>query len=167
VFALDAFGMDYGRDEQPSRRRLITIEQGAEREDTEEHRLRSLRDLGRHLGGRLFDRRDDELVLPGLHFAKELIEDILSEQLPEVFLKQFRDISDGRNAALQQIVETKMKVKRLEGFPLLHEYNVTIEPIDSQPLGQELGVENQTTVLGYRVEMDFVVEAGRVLWQAP
>src|SRR5204862_389523 len=82
----------------------------------------------------------------------------------EVFLKQFRDIADGKTAALQQIVETKMHVKRLKGRPLLNDYAVTIDDFDSQGLRKQLGLVDQTTSFAFQVEMDFVVETGRVLW---
>ncbi len=59
-----------------------------------------------------------------------------------------------------------MHVERLDGRPLLKEYTVTIDDIDSQPLRDQLGLVSQKTSFAYRVEMDFVVETGEVLWQA-
>ena len=121
--------------------------------------------MGRHFGRHLFDG-DGDWVIPGLHFLEDALADLVSEQLPEVFLKQFRDIRDGQRAALQQVVRTKMRIERLDGAPLFHDYAVTIEHIDSQPLGRELGLANQNTSFAFRVDMDFVVQTGEVLWQA-
>ena len=103
-------------------------------------------------------------MIPGLEFIEGALADLVTGHLPEVFLKQFRDIADGKTAALQQIVETKMHVERLKGRPLLNDYEVTIDDFDSQGLGKQLGLVDQTTSFAFQVEMDFVVETGRVLW---
>lgn len=166
VFTLDAFGVDFGHDQQPSRRRLLTLKRVGEASGAASAGFDSLRELGRHFGAHLFDRHDGRWLLPSLRFVESLVGDLLSEELPEVFLKQFRDIADGQKAALQQIVETKMKVQRLRGMPLPHEYELTVAHVDSEPLQNELGIASQRTSLAYRVEMDFVIPNGTVLWQA-
>jgi hypothetical protein len=57
-------------------------------------------------------------------------------------------------------------VKRISGRPLLSEFKFKLHPLDSHPIADELGVQDQTTRLAFEVEMDFVLEDGRVLWQA-
>jgi hypothetical protein len=83
-----------------------------------------------------------------------------------VFLKQVRDVRDGLSAALQQIVEADYAILRLSARPMLAEHQLTVHALDSHPVRDELGLESQTLGLAYRVEMDFDVGGGRVLWDA-
>jgi hypothetical protein len=102
----------------------------------------------------------------------ELPDAIFSEILkrggpPQIFLKQFRSVSNGERASEQQITDGTVTVKRISGRPLLSEFQFRLHRLDSHPVAAELGVENQTTRLAFEIEMDFVLEDGRVLWQAP
>jgi hypothetical protein len=86
---------------------------------------------------------------------------------PQIFLKQFRSVADSLRASEQQITQAGVTLKRITGRPLLSDFEVTIHKLDSHPLADELGLRSQTTGLGFEVEMDFVLEAGTVLWQSP
>ena len=124
-----------------------------------------LHDIGRHLRD-LVEARPGEAVRPGLHFAAELAKDVLAGRLRQVFLKQIRAVEDGQKAALQQVTEAPYKILKMSGRPLLHEWACTIEHLDSHPLREELGVEDQTTRWAFRTKSDFKLEQGKVLWDA-
>jgi len=161
---LDAFGMDYDRGEQPAMRRLLTVTPGDGEPPGGRRRFGSLEDCARHFAHELLDLGDD-FIWPGLRFTATLLEDMASHRLREIFLKQFRAIEDGHRAALQQVVDTTMTVPRFSA-ELLGEHHVTVTQLESEPLGDELGLADQTTMLGVRIEMDFVVHTGTVLWSA-
>jgi hypothetical protein len=95
-----------------------------------------------------------------------LARDLYEEVLPAVFLKQFRSIEDGEGACLQQIVAARYKIERFRALPLLHHHELTIHPLDSQPVGEELGLQSQRATLAYRAEIDFQVGGGKVIWDS-
>ena len=76
-------------------------------------------------------------------------------------------MTDGVVASQQQITDGGVKLKNIRGRPLIGEFNFTLHHLDSHPLTKELGVECQTTHLAFEIEMDFVLNDGRVLWQGP
>jgi hypothetical protein len=76
----------------------------------------------------------------GFRFVAGLAKDLIEHELPTVFLKQIRAIEDGMGAALQQIAEARYTVKRFRARPLMHSYHMTVHPLDSQPLADELGL---------------------------
>ena len=47
---------------------------------------------------------------------------------------------------------------------MLSEHQLTVHPLDSQPVGAELGLASQRLCVSFRVEMDFVVQLGEVIW---
>ena len=153
---LKVFGMDFGRDESPSRRPLLHLERG-ERVEPAELAWTGLLDLARHLRG---------AVEAGLRLAESIVDDVRKNAVRQVFLHQVRSPADGRQAALQQLAEVAYRVLRFHGRPLGHEYRLTVSPLDSHPLGAELGLADQTIRYAFRAESDFVVEPGRVLWHA-
>jgi hypothetical protein len=64
------------------------------------------------------------------------------------------------------VTEVAYRVLRVRGRPLGHEYRLTVSPLDSHPLGAELGLHDQTIRYAFRTESDFVLEPGRVLWDS-
>jgi len=163
---LDVFGLDYTGGESAERRPLLEVVEGEAPADAPDREWHGLADMARHIADELFELREGVHVLPGFDFAEALVEDIRGHEFPGVFLKQFRSVEDGTAAALQQIVETRYKVTRLHASPRLREHTLTVHPLDSHPVIEELGLESQTTRLAYRVEMDFLVGGGRVVWDA-
>ena len=67
---------------------------------------------------------------------------------------------------LQQVVTSEAKILRLSARPLPGEHHVKVWHLDSSPVRPELGLVDQTARMGFRLEMDFVQEPGRVLWDA-
>jgi hypothetical protein len=84
-----------------------------------------------------------------------------------VFLKQIRDAEHGELAALQQVVEARSSVtpgslrwRRLQG-----PYELSVTPLESHPLEDELGlVSRQTIKLAFAAEFGFGMEPGVVRW---
>jgi hypothetical protein len=153
---LDVFGMDFDRDESPSRRPLLRLEPG-KRVEPAELAWTGLLDLARHLRG---------AVEAGLRLAESIVDDVRRNAVRQAFLYQARSPADGRRAALQQLTEVAYRVLRFSGRPLGHEFRLTVSPLDSHPLGAELGLADQTIRYAFRAESDFVVEPGRVLWDS-
>jgi hypothetical protein len=110
-----------------------------------------------------------ERVAGAIGFGESLTEMLRDQVVRHVFLKQFRDAGDGSLAALQQVVEARSVVtpgtlrwRRLGG-----RYDVVIDPLDSQPLGEELGVApHQTVRQAFAAEFGFTMEPGTVVWPA-
>jgi hypothetical protein len=161
IWALDAFGMNYTGNEQPARRRLITVTKRGDGEEAgEEHRHSHLREIADHIAGTLLHAADEGLQAALTAAGCELP----LGNLTEVYLKQFRDVADGKRAALQQIVQAKMGVELRSASPLLGQFDVEFEHLDSDPLFEELGLKDGRALLAYEVEMDFTVGDGKVIW---
>jgi hypothetical protein len=169
VWSLDGFGLDYGKHEQPSMRRLLTITQGAARAGAPEGggTFDAPADLARHLHRTFAGDAEETRLRWGLRFGAELLADMLHKRLPELYLKQVRAIDDGTSAALQQVVAADMTVGRWSASLLWHEHQLAVTQVDSEPIADELGLADQAVPLAFRVEMDFLVPRGEVLWQAP
>ena len=164
--SLDVFGMNFGRGEQPSRRRLLGLERRAAGAAVGPRPIVRLTDLVDYVGRILADRSDSGLFLPGLGVVDEFAHDLGRGRFNEIFLKQFRSIENGSQAAVQQIVEAPMTVTRLRGEPLLADYELTVAPLDSHPLSEELGLKSQAVALAYQIDLDFTVGTGKVVWDA-
>ena len=94
-----------------------------------------------------------------------LFDRFASVSTPIIFLKQFRSVSDGRAASVQEITGAKTKVTRLKPLqPLSKKYQLTVHPLDSHPITSELGLTNQTLSAGFQVKMDFTLRNGITLW---
>lgn len=164
AWKLDVFGLDYAPDALAAYGHpLLEVVQGEGAAQAVEADLRSLAGVARHAAEQLFD---DARVLAGIEVGASMIGDLLEDRLPNVFLKQFRDVHDGVGASLQQVVEADYKIVRIEASPLLREHNLTAHHLDSHPVIEELGLRDQKLGPAYRVEMDFDVGDGRVLWNA-
>ena len=103
----------------------------------------------------------------GATLAPAAFADFLTGSLPQIFLKQFRDIADGTRACYQAVTLAHYKVTRLIRVSLEDRYAINLQALDSTPVAAALGLAPATeTGLGMRVEMDMQLENGRVLWQA-
>jgi hypothetical protein len=156
ALGLDVFGMNFDRDESPSRRPLLRLEPG-DRVGPAELAWTGVLDLARHLRGS---------VEAGLRLAEGIADDVRNGGVRQAFLLQVRSPQDGRLAALQQVTDVAYRVLRFRGRSLGHEYRLTVDALDSHPLGAELGLADQTIRYAFRTESDFVVEPGRVLWDS-
>jgi hypothetical protein len=88
-------------------------------------------------------------------------------QLPQIFLKQFRDIAVGTRACYQAIALANYSVTNIASVALEDRYSITLETLQSTPVAAALGLAPPAeTGLGVRIVMDMTLEPGRVLWQA-
>jgi hypothetical protein len=169
-FTLDTWGLkEYTPSAKVERTRLLEITRGTPAPGELRHTpWNSLGEVFTDLKSLLFDsEHDGGIVLPGLQMAENLFEDLIHHRLPEVFMKQYRDVRDATDACYQAIVEVPNVVKKISGMPLPDNYNFNLEQVASHPIGQQLGIKNQESALSFWLKMDFVVEDGAVIWQAP
>jgi hypothetical protein len=162
TWKLSVFGLDYSAAnvagwDCP----LLEVVQYGRPLDADEEELGSLRDVARHAAQQLFDEPE---VIGGFEIAKSLVEDLVRDRLPNVFLKQFRSVQDGLMAAFQQVTEADYEITKLSAWPVLREHRLTVHQLDSHPVIEELGLGSQTLGPAYRVQMNFNVGGGRVLW---
>ncbi len=100
----------------------------------------------------------------------ELGTDLIKDNLPVVFLKQFRDVTDSRRACYQAIVEAPIQIRQFEqgGF-LAGQYTLRINPLASHPVAQTLGLhlENgeQRPLVGAWLKATLVMGEGTEIWK--
>ena len=169
-FTLDTWGLkEYKPTAKVERTRLMEINRGeAVSGDLRHTPWGTLEEAFSDLKSLLFDSDENGgIILPGLQMAENLFEDMMKHQLPEVFMKQYRDVTNAQEACYQAIVEVPNVVKKFTGLPLFDKYNFKLEDVASHPMAQQLGLKSQESVFSFWLKMDFVVEDGRVIWQAP
>jgi len=169
-FTLDIWGLkEYKPTAKVERTRFMEINQGEPVPGEETHTpWNTLEEAFADVKDLLFDSdQNGTIVLPGLQMAENLFEDLVKHQLPEVYLKQYRDVRNANDACYQAIVELPNVIKKFAGMPVFDKYNVKFEEVASHPITQQLGLNNQEAVFSFWLKMDFVVEDGKVIWQAP
>ena len=80
--------------------------------------------------------------------------------MAQVFLKQFRDAGDGTRACYQAVVEAPVRIGQVSTLPAQSDHRIRVHPLDSHPIGQELGLADQQAEVSFEVEIDFIVEDG-------
>jgi hypothetical protein len=166
---LDAYGGNFDGKQRAGRHPLIEVAPGSGGSvDTGGVKWEGLDGLAGAIRGTLMDRATDFVGIPGLDVPGALFDEIVRRGgPPQIFLKQFRSVSHGRRATGQQITDAGVTVNRIDAAPLLSDFEFTLHHLDSHPVEAELGVASQTTSLGFEIHMDFVLNDGTVLWQAP
>lgn len=102
---------------------------------------------------------------PSLAFELDLFDNLLHMRVPQLFLKQFRDVADARLACYQAITEVMAEVTRFNALPDLVEYDMTLETLASSPLAADLGIAARQTVFGVKLDFDMAIRPGRVVWE--
>jgi hypothetical protein len=102
------------------------------------------------------------VTLPGLGLVVEVLQLLTHHEVPFVFLKQFRDVANGRQACYQSVVEAPARLLTLRTTGRLPgSYEAEIRPYDSHPIAQELGLHRTGPVrAAWYSEFDFVMENG-------
>ncbi len=165
AWKLDVFGVQYRADALADRHPLLAVTESGALDDAVAAGIGSLADVARHVVRRLFRPSLDHL-LGDVEVTAALTADLLAERLPNVFLKQVRDVGDGDAAALQQITALDYKILSITSAPLPYAHELEVFELDSHPVGAELGLQSQTLGVAYKAEMEFDVGGGRVLWDA-
>lgn len=102
---------------------------------------------------------------PSLELELQLLDTLFERRVPQLFLKQFRDVADSHMACYQAITEVMAQVTRFDALPGLVEYDMALAHLDSSPVARDLGIAAQQRLLGVKLAFDMTVEPGRVLWQ--
>jgi hypothetical protein len=88
-------------------------------------------------------------------------------RVPQIFLKQFRDIADGTRACYQAVTLASYTVTRLHSVTPTNRYDTVLRALDSTPVAATLGLNGQAAVhSGLKVVMDMRLDPGRELWRA-
>ena len=119
--------------------------------------------------GHLLSGNGGKLVVPGFNFLLDLVGLARNEEVPGVFLKQFRDTADGTKACYQAVIEAGSFVDTFNGGGLLDgTYQATLFSYDSHPLADDLGLTPgpQPLEFPFWVNMDFTIGQGQEVWRA-
>jgi uncharacterized protein with NAD-binding domain and iron-sulfur cluster len=116
----------------------------------------------------LFDGKDevnDGRAISLWELVKELLEMMLTGDVPLVFLKQFRAAGAEAKACYQAVVEAPAHLERLYAGWFTHPHDIVITPVDSHPIAAECGLSGNRirSSLGFWVKMDFVMQPGTVI----
>jgi hypothetical protein len=107
--------------------------------------------------------------LPGFGLLAQAFQFVRHHEVPLIFLRQFRDVADGRRACYQAVVEALTQVQQFRRAGRLPgEYRLTLNALDSHPIAEELGLsaQGQEALGAWYVDFDFMLENGRELWRA-
>jgi hypothetical protein len=161
---LKTYGLDFGPKNQPSYMDLLRMTPTANKVE------KSL--SGTTVGAfarAVVDRVKAEHKLDltdGLGVDVDLTDDAVDMALPEIYLKQIRSIECGTDAALQQLCDSHAGIEKVSFEELPTSYALTILPVASHPLATDLGIADQEIKVGFKIEMNFRQDVGRVLWDA-
>jgi hypothetical protein len=97
--------------------------------------------------------------------VKNLLDDLVTGDVPMVFLKQFRDVGDATKACYQAVLEAPSHLDKFHGGWFTHPHDVAITPCDSHPIVAECGLAGPTlrAELGFWCRMDFTMKTGTVV----
>lgn len=106
-----------------------------------------------------------DLPIPAWDLVKDLLEQLITGDVPMVFLKQFRDATDPTTACYQAVIEAPAHLVKFHDGWFTHPHDLTILPCDSHPIAAEcgLGTGPLRAELGFWCRMDFVMKAGTVI----
>jgi uncharacterized protein with NAD-binding domain and iron-sulfur cluster len=163
--AVDLFATKtFGRDSEEAFQRLLTMTQVAKRESQAMAALDGFASGASALFGHMASGHEEWHASIGL--TRDIIANLLKAQVPQLFLKQFRDVADGNYACYQAITEAMGQVTRFNSAPHLTEYDMVLEHLDSSPVAADFGIAPQQRVLGAEFEYDMSIFPGKVLWKA-
>jgi uncharacterized protein with NAD-binding domain and iron-sulfur cluster len=153
-----AFGGDFGQAEGAAWRPFLEV--GAEPGPDPEEELRDTAEIVTHLVGDLVRDERGGAMLGGIQLMSGVVDDMLAGRCRQVFLKQFRESTDGTRACYQTVVEAPIDVKQSVLRPSRREWEVVIHHLDSHPIEEEMGVGTQPPQIAFEGELDMVVEVG-------
>jgi hypothetical protein len=112
----------------------------------------------REITGALLGNIRPDLTGGILEFATRAITD----NIPLVFLKQFRHSGNSRKACYKTIVEAPLRVKEFrEGGVFSQSHKLVLNRLDSHPFAQKLGLKDeQISVLSAWMKVDFILDNG-------
>jgi uncharacterized protein with NAD-binding domain and iron-sulfur cluster len=158
---IEAFGGNFGRNEGADWYPFLDVRGGPRTSAAATERSSGPPALVRHLVGDMPELTEAaEVVLGDIQLTTGLIGDLLAGRVGQVFLKEFRDATDGTRACYQAVVEAPVQFQRLESGLSARDWSIEVHPLDSHPIGRELGIADQEAALAFDFEMNFVLENG-------
>ncbi len=99
--------------------------------------------------------------------VKTMLEELVTGDVPMVFLKQFRDAVDPTTACYQAVIEAPAHLDAFHGGWFTAPHDIAIAPCDSHPIVAECGLASGLlrAATGFWCQMDFTMRAGRVVAQ--
>jgi hypothetical protein len=161
--SLQSYSLNFGRNEQPHMMNLLQMKPTANAVVSPAPSGHTVADLVKAIVAQVKAQHDIDL-LGGLGRDFVLADDAIEMALPEVYLKQFRSIEVGTDAALQQVCDSHARIVTMTFSQLPNTYQLKVQDIDSHPIAADLGIADQELKVGFKIEMDFIQDVGRVLW---
>ncbi len=163
--AVHVFGGNFGRNEGADWRTFLEIAGGPPRPAAGNPQPSDgPLALVRHLVGDMPELAEPaEVLLGDIQLTSGLVADLLAGRVGQVFLKQFRDATDGTRACYQAVVEAPVQIGRVRSTLSTRDWRVDVHPLDSHPIDRELGIADQVAQAAFDIEIDFVVEDGHVV----
>jgi hypothetical protein len=114
---------------------------------------------------RLFFDGARGLAVDAWDVMKNLLDDLVTGDVPMVFLKQFRDAGDATKACYQAVIEAPAHLEKFYRGWFAHPHDIAIKPCDSHPIVAECGLASAQirSELGFWCQMDFIMQPGRVI----
>ena len=116
---------------------------------------------------RFFDGARD-LPISAWDLIKNLLEDLVTRDVPMVFLKQFRDCEAAATACYQAVVEAPAHLDAFHAGWFTAPHDVVIADVASHPIVRECGFAGAQlrADLGFWCTIDFTMQPGRVIAQS-
>lgn len=105
------------------------------------------------------------LPLPAWDVLKDALAELVTGDVPMVFLKQFRDATDPTKACYQAVIEAPAHMQAWYAGGVTHPHDIAIVPADSHPIARECGLPPMPlrAELGFWCQLEFVMQAGKVV----
>jgi uncharacterized protein with NAD-binding domain and iron-sulfur cluster len=162
--SLKTYGLDFGVGNQPSYLQLLAMTPTADSAG-ESRAGTTVAAFARAVVDGVKAAHNIDLT-DGLGIDVDLADDAVDMALPEIYLKQIRSIECGTDAAVQQLCDSHATIETVSFQELPTSYALAIQNISSHPLATDLGIADQEIKVGFKIEMNFRQDVGRVLWDA-
>ncbi|MBO6610131.1 NAD(P)-binding protein [Altererythrobacter sp.] len=153
----------FGEATQEQRHRLLTLSHKGESDHSLLHEISDFAGAAKTLWKHMHAHKGG--WHNSLAFDVELLGDLLHKRVPQLFLKQFRDVSDGERACYQAITRAMGEVTKFDAFPKLIEWDMQLEHLDSSPVAKQFGIAPEQKLHGVRLTYDMLIHPGEVIWQ--
>lgn len=164
-FAVDVLGFQqFGQDVEAKQERLLEVRRTSSGEDQPQWQSWD------EAKAALDDTLQESVEGAPKNLLVELGTRIVNQNIPFVFLKQFRDAANPDLAAYQAIVEAPVKFKKFhQGGFLSGKYDLQLNHLDSHPLQDKLGLKmkdgKQKALAGLQMKVDFELGLGKEVWR--
>ena len=163
VFGLEAMVLPkFSPDTEIVRRPLISVSRQADSEPGLEKAFSGAEAVLAEVV-RLLHGSAGKAKVGGMDFWLDLLRDLTHEEVPMIFLKEFRDAAEPHRACYQRLIRSASVVKAFHGaYPLLADYKVTLQNYDSHPFLKDFGFASTelSSALSFYVSFDFLLELG-------